>query len=161
MFLRRTTEDAKAKAPSHLHPWVMKADQDSRLFRANPDRPRVWVKTDEGIVPIADSSPGKLQRGDTVAVSFTVTYHKTMANWFLQFHPADIVLLRAGDSTDYGAPALDLYSRPPPSFDQSLEVEGKCYIFVTKDAHILTGTLDDVVDRARRHGRQTSSPSRP
>ena len=86
------------------------------MFRANPDRPRVWVRAGGKTMPIKESAPGVLQRGDVVAFSFTVTYHITSKNWFPQFHPADIIVLKAGfgEPTDYSGPELDLYNRPPP-----------------------------------------------
>ena len=68
-----------------------------------------------------------LQKGDVVAVSFTVTYHVSSVNWFAQFHPADLVVVKAGDldATDYSAPALDLHSRPPPSLNDIPEEDCK------------------------------------
>lgn len=127
MFVRRGPKDKKLAPPKYLHDWVLKGDQESRIFRANPDRPRVWVKTEGHIVPIADTKPNTLQRGDVVAFSFTVTYHATSVNWFPMFHPADIVVLKRadGDSGDYSAPALGLYSLPPPSLTDIDDDEGE------------------------------------
>ena len=114
-------------APEHLHPWVAEADRESKAFKANPDRPRVWVKDGSSTKRIQDCVPDSLQRGDVVAVSFTVTYHLTATNWFPQFHPAEIVVLQAttGDATDYSAPALGLHTLPPPSFYVGDESDGK------------------------------------
>ena len=122
VFLQRGTNESRVPPPSYLHPWVIRGDQDSTMFRANPDRPRVWVKGENGIVPISEGNPKHLQRGDVVAMSFTVTYHVTSVHWFAQFHPVDIVVLKPSDfdATDYSAPVLDLYNRPPPSFDIGL-----------------------------------------
>ena len=127
MFLQRGPKEAQTSLPTHLHPWVVHGDQGSKVFRANPDRPRLWAKVDDGIVPIGEHSMRTIRRGDVVAVSFTVTYHMTSVNWFAQFHPADIVLLKSfeGDGTDYSSPAMNLYNRPPPSFDNSLKADGK------------------------------------
>ena len=110
-------ESRSGKSPGYLHAWVLQAEKESKAFRANPDRPRVWVKDGKNTLPIGDKEPGSLQRGDVVAVSFTITYHITSSNWFAQFHPADIVVLKAGDGdrTDYGAPEIGLYGRPPPT----------------------------------------------
>ena len=118
VFIRRTPKDSSSPV-THLHEWVNQVDRDSKVFRANPDRPRIWMKAGGRTVPISERSLGMLQRGDTVAVSFTMTYHLTLVNWFAQFHPVDIVLLQEGqgDATDYSAPALDLHRRPPPIFD--------------------------------------------
>ena len=127
MFLQRGPKDARGSPPAYLHPWVVRGDQDSNMFRANPDRPRLWAKVGNDIVPIGQHAVKTIRRGDVVAVSFTVTYHMTSANWFPQFHPADIVLLKSfeGDGTDYSSPAMNLYSRPPPSFDNGLTADGK------------------------------------
>lgn len=75
------------------------------------------MKHGAATVPIGETLPGFLQQGDVIAMSFTVTYHITTANWFPQFHPADIVVMKAttGDTTDYSAPDINLYNRPPPS----------------------------------------------
>ena len=118
MFIRRLGTEHRDTAPAHLHEWVVQADRESKSFKANPDRPRVWVKVDDETRPIKTCTPSSLQRGDLVTVSFTVTYHTTGTNWFPQFHPADIVVLKAsqGDATDYSAPAMGLHERPPPSF---------------------------------------------
>ena len=126
MFLQRGPKEARVLPPAHLHPWVVRGDQDSKVFRANPDRPRLWAKVDNNIVPIGQHSVKTIRRGDVVAVSFTVTYHMTSVNWFPQFHPADIVLLKSfeGDVTDYSSPAMNLYNRPPPSFDSGLQADG-------------------------------------
>lgn len=118
MFIRSSSSSENGSSIAHLHPWVVQADRQSKMFRANPDRPRVWLKDGDVAVPIGNREHGALQCGDVVAVSFTVTYHVTSSNWFPQFHPADIVLLKSGevDATDYSAPMIDLYSRPAPTF---------------------------------------------
>ena len=127
MFVRRNGTEHREPAPSHLHEWVIQADRESKTFKANPDRPRVWVKVGNETRPIKQCTPKSLQRGDAVAMSFTVTYHITGTNWFPQFHPADIVVLKSsqGDATDYSAPALGLHSLPPPSFSVSEEGSGE------------------------------------
>lgn len=127
MFIRRGPTEKRVPAPEHLHPWVAEADRESKAFKANPDRPRVWVKDGSSTKRIQDCVPDSLQRGDVVAVSFTVTYHLTATNWFPQFHPAEIVVLQAttGDATDYSAPALGLHALPPPSFYVANEADGK------------------------------------
>ena len=118
MFVRRHGTQQRDQAPGHLHEWVVQADRESKTFKANPDRPRVWKKVGNETRPIKECTPNSPHRGDVVAVSFTITYHVTATNWFPQFHPADIVVLKAseGDSTDYSAPSLGLHGRPPPSF---------------------------------------------
>ena len=118
VFIRRTPQDTSTQT-THLHPWVTQVDHDSKTIRANPDRPHVWMKAGDATVPISERASGTLQRGDTVAVSFTVTYHLTAVNWFAQFHPVDIVMLKEGqgDATDFSAPALDLHRCPPPTLD--------------------------------------------
>ena len=128
MFLQRGSNETRVPPPSYLHPWVTRGDEDSKIFRANPDRPRVWVKEEDGIVPISEREPKHLQRGNVVAMSFTVTYHVTSVHWFAQFHPVDIVVLKPSDfdATDYSAPVMNLYNRPPPSFDVGL-VDGGEY----------------------------------
>ena len=133
MFVCTGLEKDPRKPPGHLHPWVAQADKQSKVFRANPDRPRVWVLDGDNTLPIGTREPGILVRGDVVAFSFTVTYHVTSTNWFAQFHPADIVVLRGsdGDATDYSAPSLDLYNRPPPSITGGEEETGAlipCYL---------------------------------
>ena len=140
VFLRRGPQETRGAAPSHLHPWIVQADHDSKVFRANTDRPRVWMKVGDSIVPIAERSPAGLQKGDAIAVSFTVTYHMSSVNWFAQFHPADLVVVKEGDNdaTDYSAPSLGLYSRPPPSFnpipeeDSEWSPEKRYYQLLTK-----------------------------
>ena len=127
MFLRRGSKDGTVAPPKYLHDWVLRGDRESKFFRANPDRPRVWVKAGDHIVPIADTTPNTLQRGDAAAFSFTVTYHATSVNWFPMFHPADIIVLKRGeaDSGDYSAPALGLHSLPPPSLADLDDAEGE------------------------------------
>ena len=119
IFLRRGPREERAAPPVHLHEWVKQIHKDSSVFKANPDRPRIWLKDGDDIKPIAERTPPTLLRGDIVALSFTVTYHLTSVNWFAQFHPAEIIVLKPwdGDATDYSAPTMDLYSRPPPVFD--------------------------------------------
>lgn len=132
MFLKRGPNESRVAPPKYLHDWVLKGDQESKFFRANPDRPRVWVKAGNLTVPIADCKPSTLQRGDAVAFSFTVTYHRTSANWFPQFHPADIVVMKRAEipaDIDYSAPALDLNSLPPPTLVDMAEDEGECASF--------------------------------
>ncbi|PIL23937.1 hypothetical protein GSI_13688 [Ganoderma sinense ZZ0214-1] len=124
IFLRREPDKDGANI-DHLHPWVVQADHQSKLFRANPDRPRVWVKDGDKILPISECDPSVLQRGDLVAISFTITYHITKTNWFLQYHPVDVLVLRQteGDPTDYSSPTLDLTSRPAPTLKQVTYVD--------------------------------------
>ncbi|PIL26241.1 hypothetical protein GSI_11997 [Ganoderma sinense ZZ0214-1] len=151
MFLRKGAQKEPSIATGHLHPWVVEADKQSKGFRGNPDRPRVWVKDGDDIVPISEREPGTLQRGDVVALSFTVTYHITTSNWFPQFHPADIIVLQSGDGDvpDYSAPEIDLYSRPPPSF--GMEDPGDSDVEGSKEARRTgggegDGEMEDVVD---------------
>ena len=124
MFLRKKDN----RNVEHLHPWVVEADRISKVFSANPDRPRVWVKDGDNILPIAETEPGFLQRGDVLAVSFTVTYHITQSHWFPQFHPVDVVVLRSGDgdATDYSAPEISLHSRPPPTLSDEGADRSEC-----------------------------------
>lgn len=142
MFLQRGSKDKKVVPPKYLHDWVLRGDQESKFFRANPDRPRVWVKVGGHIVPIADTNPNTLQRGDVAAFSFTVTYHATSSYWFPMFHPADIIVLKRGEAEsvgDYSAPALDLYSLPPPSLADLDDVEGEwSYHLLQHSAHRLS-----------------------
>ena len=121
MFVRRFGTEVRSPVPDHLHEWVAQADRESKSFKANSDRPRVWRKLGDETRPIKECTPNSLQRGDVVAVSFTVTYHVTGTNWFPQFHPADLVVVKPsqGDFTDYSAPDMGLHSRPPPSFGVS------------------------------------------
>lgn len=118
MFIWKAVDAERPPPLTYLHPWVLEAEKRSKGFRANPDRPRVWMRDGDVTVPVEDREYGPLQKGDIVALSFTVTYHITRSNWFPQFHPADIVVLQMteGDPTDYSAPTIDLYSRPPPSW---------------------------------------------
>ena len=53
MFVRRAPKEERTSPPSHLHDWVVRADNESKVFKANPDRPRLWVKDGSKIVPIA------------------------------------------------------------------------------------------------------------
>ena len=119
MFLRKSQSGVQEAEVAHLHPWVVKGDRQSKVFGANPDRPRIWMSDGEETVPVGNREFGPLQRGDVVAMSFTVTYHVTGSNWFPQFHPADIVVLWSseGDPTDYSAPTLGLHGRPAPVFE--------------------------------------------
>ena len=95
IFLQRGPKEAEVTPIGHLHPWIVRGDQDSKVFRANPDRLRVWAKVGDDILPIGQHTVKTIRRGDVVAMSFTVTYHVTSINWFAQFHPADIVLLKS------------------------------------------------------------------
>ena len=133
VFLKRTGGEGRTMTPGYLHEWVVQADRGSKVFRANPDRPRIWTMDGSTTIPIGDREPGCLQRGDVVAVSFTITYHITSSNWFPQFHPADIVVLKAGngDLTDYDAPEIGLYNRPPPKIDLDGIDSGKQFGHVT------------------------------
>nr|VWO95173.1 N/A [Ganoderma boninense] len=118
MFVRKAPQSDSSVGSDHLHPWVIEAERQSKGYRGNLDRPRVWVRDGVDTVPISERGAGTLQRGDVLAVSFTVTYHITSSYWFPQFHPADLVVLKSGDGDvpDYSAPGIDLYKRPPPSF---------------------------------------------
>ncbi|PIL31864.1 hypothetical protein GSI_06568 [Ganoderma sinense ZZ0214-1] len=126
MFLRKGPNDDNSDAMPHLHPWVLKAAKESKGFKGNPDRPRIWVKEGKKVTTIGERDPGYLVRGDVVAFSFTVTYHITGTNWFPQFHPADIVVMKTGtgDPTDYSAPEIGLYNLPPPCMDEVDDDEG-------------------------------------
>ena len=54
MFLRKGGVP-DVPTPEYLHPWVIQAERQSKVFRANPDRPRVWVKEGEdGFVTAAE-----------------------------------------------------------------------------------------------------------
>ena len=144
MFMKRGPKEARVEPPKYLHDWVIRGDQDSKVFRANPDRLRVWVKSGDHTVPIADSNPSTLQRGDAVTFSFTVTYHATSTNWFPLFHPADIIVLKRADDegTDYSAPALDLYNLPPPKIDNFEDYTGELsYHELVQSAHNLSWGL--------------------
>lgn len=131
MFLQKGGREDKTKVPDHLHPWVLEAEKHSKVFRANSDRPHVWMLDGDATVPVGEREYGPLMRGDVVAMSFTITYHLTRSNWFPQFHPADLIILRMsdGDPTDYSAPTIDLHSRPPPCVVGLVAVEGKCIAF--------------------------------
>lgn len=130
MFVRAFGTDRQDQGSNHLHEWVLQADRESKSFKANPDRPRIWKKVGAETKPLKECTPNSLQRGDVVAVSFTVTYHTTATNWFPQFHPADIVVLRTsqGDATDYSGPSMGLHSRPAPSFGSVLDSEGELVV---------------------------------
>ncbi|KAI1783915.1 hypothetical protein LXA43DRAFT_1067229 [Ganoderma leucocontextum] len=117
-------DEGRNPPPSHLHPWIIRADEESNILRANPDRARVRGQVGDELLPISERTPNSLQRGDPVPVSFTVTYHVTAMSWSAQFHSADIVVLKAGDgdATNYtNAPALGLQSRPPPTLNAVTE----------------------------------------
>ena len=105
---------AKPPPPPNLHPWVIAADRASYSYRANPRPPIVYGRKDGEPVPISECQPDHICPGDVVAVTFTVAYILTEREWYPQYQPVEIYVLKQSlyeDPFDYDAiPG----SRTPP-----------------------------------------------
>lgn len=114
----------KPPPPPNVHPWVAAADRASYAYRANPRPPVVYGRKDGVPVPIRDCQPDHLRPGDVVAVTFTVAYILTDKEWYPQFQPVEIYVLKQsldGDLLDHYA--LPVRHTSPPVMDASV-VEG-------------------------------------
>ena len=91
MFIRKSDGEKKPAPPDHLHPWVLQAAKRSRLYRVNPARPSVRGVQNGKLCEIAKCTPNTLQRGDAVAIRFTVSYFEGMNDWYPQYNLLDVV----------------------------------------------------------------------
>lgn len=117
MFLRVNEGEPKPPPPAHLHAWVIAADKRSRIYRANPARPRVFALDGEIIHTIERSDPPLLQRGDVVMAHFVVSIVFTSTAWYTELIPVEMVRvvpvsLLVGDILESGPPLVDLATRP-------------------------------------------------
>ena len=115
----------KIPPPAHLHPWVIAADKASYAFKANPRPPTVYGRRNGVPVPINECEPNRLCAGDVVAITFNVVYQVTDKDWFPQYQPVEVYVLKqaATDSlSEYEAPIV---GRRPPSRMGASMVEGK------------------------------------
>ena len=123
MFLP-VVASTKPSAPTHLHPWVVAADRASYSYRANPRPPVVYGRKNGLPAPIKECEPNHLCPGDVVAVTFTVAYILTDKEWYPQYQPVEIYVLKPAPRSD-----LDEYDTaasirtPPPTMGVSV-VEG-------------------------------------
>ena len=117
MFLRLNEGEPKPVPPSHLHPWVIAADKRSRIYRANPTRPRVFSLDDQVITSIERSEPNMLQRGDIVMAHFVVSIVFTPSAWFTEVIPVELIRVvpvtrLLSEVVESGPPVIDAATRP-------------------------------------------------
>ncbi|TFK85002.1 hypothetical protein K466DRAFT_464945, partial [Polyporus arcularius HHB13444] len=91
MFLRVNEGEIRPPPPPHLHPWVIAAEKRSRIYRANPARPRVFSFDGEVVSSIENSDPDVLQRGDIVMVYFIISIVITPSAWYSELIPVELV----------------------------------------------------------------------
>ncbi|KAI0723576.1 hypothetical protein C8Q76DRAFT_794500 [Earliella scabrosa] len=91
MFLRVDEGQQKPACPGHLHEWVRQADKESRMYRANPNRP--CIRSIEGgrLRDISQSMPNTLEYGDVVAITFMVSYVEGRFDWYPHYHLLDVI----------------------------------------------------------------------
>ena len=110
MFLRVGHRERKPAAPSHLHDWVIRADKRSRMYRANPHRPAVYVYDDDSSIFTPVESSDALAFGDIVVVTFTVSILFTTSHWNTQFIPHEVIRINQrtaeGDASEYAPPVV-------------------------------------------------------
>ena len=99
MFLRNPVGAPKPDFPQHLHDWVRQAEDDSRKYRANPDRPTVRAIENGRLKPISSCTPQMLRQGDGVAITFTVKYIVGDVDWYPQYLLIDLVRVAVGTGT--------------------------------------------------------------
>ncbi|KAI0722562.1 hypothetical protein C8Q76DRAFT_615308 [Earliella scabrosa] len=99
MFLRNPQGVRKPPFPDHLHEWVRRAEDDSRKFRANPDRPQVRAVEDGRLKAISSCTPNQLREGDGVAITFTLKYIIGATDWYPQYLLIDVVRVAVGAGT--------------------------------------------------------------
>ncbi|TFK81574.1 hypothetical protein K466DRAFT_578516 [Polyporus arcularius HHB13444] len=117
MFIRINEGEVRPPPPPHLHPWVIAAEKRSRIYRANPGRPRVFSFDGEVISSIENSDPDLLQRGDIVLVHFVVSIVFTPSAWYTELIPVELVrvvpvLRLTSDALESGPPTIDVAARP-------------------------------------------------
>ena len=123
MFLP-VVASVKPPPPAHLHPWVIAADRASYSYRANPRPPVVYGRKNGLPVPIQDCQPDHLCPGDVVAVTFTVAYLLTNKEWYPQYQPVEIYVLKSSVQLDAYEYDTSAHTRtPPPTMGVSV-VEG-------------------------------------
>lgn len=93
MFIRLNDNERKgsSKALANLHPAVVKADNKSRGYRANPLKTSVRGMEGGRIKSISQCSPAKLVRGDVVVVRFKIAFSVSTRNWQPFLLPIDVV----------------------------------------------------------------------
>ncbi|KAI0746104.1 hypothetical protein C8Q76DRAFT_606319 [Earliella scabrosa] len=96
MFLRHPQGATKPPFPSHLHECVRRAEEGSRRYRANPDRPVVRAIEDGRLKPISACVPSELREGDGVAMTFTLKYLIGDVDWYPQYLLIDLVRVATG-----------------------------------------------------------------
>ncbi len=117
MFLRVNNGEPKPPPPSHLHQWVIAAEKRSRIYRANPNRPRVFSFDGEVVSNIENSDPDTLRRGDVVMVHFIVSVVVTSTMWYTELIPVEVVrvvpvMRLVSDALESGPPTIDQVTRP-------------------------------------------------
>ncbi|KAI0682589.1 hypothetical protein C8Q76DRAFT_763222 [Earliella scabrosa] len=99
MFLRHPQGDPKPAFPEHLHEWVRQAEDKSRKYRANPDRPVVRAVEGGRLKAITSCTPGEVREGDGVAITFTLKYIIGDNDWYPQYLLIDLVRVAVGTGT--------------------------------------------------------------
>ncbi|KAI0710064.1 hypothetical protein C8Q76DRAFT_798830 [Earliella scabrosa] len=97
MFIKLGDKERKPRPPSFLHQLVIDADDRSHAFRANPLRTSVRAMEGGRARDIVRCTPDKLERGDTVAVRFKISYYVGGTRWQPEFMPIDIVRVKTAD----------------------------------------------------------------
>ena len=127
MFLQ-VAGSSKPPPPVHLHPWVIAADKASYSYRANPRPPVVYGRKNGVPVPIEECEPNCLQPGDVIAFTFTLAYILTDKEWYPQYQPVEIyVLKQSAQSNLYDYDTSPCTRTPPPTMGSSV-VEGASLI---------------------------------
>ncbi|PIL26483.1 hypothetical protein GSI_12241 [Ganoderma sinense ZZ0214-1] len=116
--------DPKPQPPRHLHRWVKDADRASSLFRANPARPVLYGRRGNVPVSLAECDPNHLRAGDIVAIAFMIVYYLTEKEWYPQYQPVEVYVLKRSMVADIAAYEVSYVDRPPPTTMSYDEVEG-------------------------------------
>ena len=140
MFLQ-VAASGKPPPPPHLHPWVIAADTASYSYRANPRPPVVYGRRNGLPVPIEECEPKHLRPGDVIAFTFTVAYILTEKEWYPQYQPVEIYVLKQAARSDMDDYDTSERKRTPPPTMGSSVVEGtsstdsmgpvRCYVMLT------------------------------
>ena len=121
MFLRLEDGQAKPPCPGYLHESVRRADNESWMYRANPNRPRIRSVEGGRLRDIAQSTPDKLEFGDIVAITFMVTYVEGKFDWYPHYHLLDVVRVQLAPVVETPDPAAFIAINPTLAFRADLQ----------------------------------------
>lgn len=106
IFFRVVDGERKPPFPEHLHAWVREAVGQSRMYRANPQRPTVRAIEAGRLRNIAQCTPNRLRHGDGIAVTFTVQYVEGKSDWYPQYSLIDLVRVVCAPDAERASAAL-------------------------------------------------------